>query len=179
MATDYPGNWPNVGETIQRLVAVGCDVNAPCVGPHCEAPLHWAAGCDDVAAIDALVLSGADIEQPGAVIGGLTPLANAVAFGQWRAAFRLVEHGAVVNFWQAAGLGMADLVSEGMAAQDEQARTHALWSASHGGRQNTAALLLEAGADPTWVGHDGMTCREIAEREGLEDFVAWLDARLG
>ena len=35
-----------------------------------ETPLHWAASCDDVAVLDALLDAGADIHAPGAVIGG-------------------------------------------------------------------------------------------------------------
>ena len=42
--------------------------------------------CDDVELIDMLLDAGADIDAPGAVIGGGTPLADAVAFGQWQAA---------------------------------------------------------------------------------------------
>jgi hypothetical protein len=38
----------------------------------------------------ALLDAGADIEAPGAVIAGGTPLTDAVAFGQWQAARRLV-----------------------------------------------------------------------------------------
>ena len=63
-------------------------------GPHEETPLHWAASSDDVAVLDALLDAGADIEAPGGVIGGGPPLADARAFGQWKAAHRLVERGA-------------------------------------------------------------------------------------
>src|SRR5258707_490715 len=81
-------------------------VTARSTGAHTETPLHWAASCDDVAALDALLEHGADIEAPGAVIGGGTPLADAVAFGQWQAARRLVERGARTTLWQAAALGL-------------------------------------------------------------------------
>ncbi len=40
----------------------------------------------DLPVLDALLAAGADIEAPGAVIAGGTPLADARAFGQWRAA---------------------------------------------------------------------------------------------
>jgi ankyrin repeat protein len=75
IAVDWPGNFPNVAETIRILAEAGADVNAPFEGAaiHRETPLHGAASCDDVAAIDALLAAGADIEAPGAVIGGGTP----------------------------------------------------------------------------------------------------------
>ena len=56
--------------------------------------MHWAASSDDVGAIDALVAAGANIEAPGAVTGGRTPIADATAFGQWDATRRLIENGA-------------------------------------------------------------------------------------
>src|SRR5205807_5308699 len=89
------------------LIAHGADVNARFTGSHTETPLHWAASNDDLAALDALLDHGADIEAPGAVIGGGTPLADAVAFGQWQAARRLVERGARTTLWQAVALPMS------------------------------------------------------------------------
>jgi hypothetical protein len=58
VATDWPGHFPNVGAVIRRLAERGADVNAAMIGPHAETPLHWAASCDDVEAIDALLDSG-------------------------------------------------------------------------------------------------------------------------
>ncbi|MET9319196.1 hypothetical protein ABZX75_03205 [Streptomyces sp. NPDC003038] len=67
IATDWPGRYPRAAEVIRTLVAAGADPGARFVGAHAETPLHWAASNDDVAAIDALVAAGADIEAPGAV----------------------------------------------------------------------------------------------------------------
>jgi len=53
-----------------------------------------AASSGDVDVLDALLDAGADIEAPGAVIGGGTPLADARAFKQWMVALRLIERGA-------------------------------------------------------------------------------------
>jgi hypothetical protein len=50
---------------------------------------------DEVTNADVLLDHGADIEASGALIGGGTPLGDAVAFGQWRAARRLVERGQI------------------------------------------------------------------------------------
>jgi len=90
-ATDWPGHFPNVSATIHALVSSGADVNARAAGPHEETALHGAASSDDVEALDALLDADADIEASGGVIAGGTPLDDAVAFGQWRAARRLVE----------------------------------------------------------------------------------------
>lgn len=93
VATDWPGRFPRGAATVAALVAAGADVDARFAGPHRETPLHWAASCDDVDVVDALLDAGADIEAPGSVIADGTPLANARAFGQWRAAYRLVVRG--------------------------------------------------------------------------------------
>ncbi len=89
VATDWPGHFPNCAASIAALIAHGADVNAPFIGRHSETPLHWAASTDDIDALDALLDHGADIEARGSVIGG-APLADAVAFGQWNAARRLI-----------------------------------------------------------------------------------------
>ena len=108
VVTDWPGHVPEAGgEDRARWSPPGADVNARFTGPHTETPLHWAASSDDVEALDALLDAGADIEADGAVIGGGTPIADAVAFGQWKAARRLLERGARTNLWQAAALGLA------------------------------------------------------------------------
>jgi uncharacterized protein len=163
------------------LVAAGADVNALFVGPHTETPLHWAASSDDIEALDALLDAGADVEADGAVIGGGTPMADAVAFGQWAAARRLLERGARTNLWQAAGLGMVDRVRDGLAqnAPTQEDLDNALWCAAHGGLRETAELLLDRGADPTWVGHDRLTAPAAAERSGARELAAWLRERGG
>jgi hypothetical protein len=107
IVTDWPGNVPEAAAKIRALVAAGADVNARFSGSHSETPLHWAASSDDVEALDVLLDAGADIEADGAVIGGGTPMADAVAFGQWKAARRLLERGARTNLWQAAASASA------------------------------------------------------------------------
>jgi len=178
LATDWPGRRPNVSTMISMLVDAGCDPNVRCEGPHRETPLHWAASNDDVEAIDALVAAGADIEADGAVIGGLTPIADAAAFGMWAAARRLLDHGAAVNIWQAAALGMVDACAAALPGETPESITNAFWSACHGGQIATAQLLFDHGADPTWVGHDGLTPRNAAERDGHDALVSWLDTVL-
>jgi uncharacterized protein len=176
---DWPGHVPEAAAKVRALVAAGADVDARFVGPHDETPLHWAASSDDVEALDALLDAGADIEAGGAVVGGGAPMADAVAFGQWKAARRLLERGARTTLWQAAALGLTDRV------RDELDRTepsqddldNALWCAAHGGQRETAELLLDRGASPDRAGHDGLTAAQAAERAGANDLAAWLDAR--
>ena len=179
VVTDWPGNVPEAAAKVAALVAAGADVNARFTGPHTETPLHWAASSDDVEALDALLDAGADIEADGAVIAGGTPMADAVAFGQWKAARRLLERGARTNLWQAAALGLHDRVRDDLARTEfgQEDLDNALWCAAHGGQRDTAELLLDHGADPTWVGHDDLTPAAAAERSGAHELAAWLRER--
>src|SRR3954463_1653167 len=108
VVTDWPGHYPNGPATVALLVAAGADVNVRFTGPHTETPLHWAASSDDVEVLDALLGAGAEIDAPGAVIGGGTPLDDATAFAQCQAGHRLVERGAGTTMWHAATLGLFD-----------------------------------------------------------------------
>ncbi|MFE0175213.1 ankyrin repeat domain-containing protein [Streptomyces sp. NPDC059002] len=187
IATDWPGHFPRSPEVIAALVAAGADPDARFVGAHTETPLHWAASNDDVAALDALVAAGADIEADGAVVAGGTPLADARAFGQWRAARRLLEHGARTTLQDAATLGLLDrvegLVEGRVAEEDGSGRpdrddiTSAFWGACHGGQLATAQYLLRQGADPDRVGYDDRTPLDIAVAAGADDVAAWLRGR--
>jgi len=180
IATDWPGHFPNVEATVHTLCEHGADVNARFTGPHTETPLHWAASTDDVAALDTLLDCGADIEAAGAVIGGGTPLADAVAFAQWNAAHRLVKRGARTTLWQAAALGLMDGVKEYFASQPPPSRdeiTNAFWCACHGGQLEAAKYLLEQGADLNWVGYDHLTPLAAAERNRAEALIDWLRAQ--
>ncbi len=177
VATDWPGHFPNIRETISALIAHGADANAQFKGHHSETPLHWAASSGDMEALDTLLDHGANWEAPGAVIGGGTPLADAVAFGQWRAAHRLIERGARSTIWQAAALGLIDRVKENCAGNPAPAQdvvTNAFWCACHGGQLVAAEYLLERGADLNWVGYDNLTPLAAAIRNGNQDLVEWL-----
>jgi hypothetical protein len=181
IVTDWPGHHPHGAATVAALVEAGADVNARFQGPHAETPLHWAASCDDVAVLDALLDAGADIEATGAVVGGGTPLADARAFKQWRAAHRLVQRGARTTLADAATLGLTDRVEDLFAAAppptpDEVSR--AFWGACHGGRRQLAAFLLDRGADLNWIPPwEPLTPLDAARREGADELVDWLRAR--
>jgi uncharacterized protein len=178
IVTDWPGHYPGAPQTVTALVAAGADVNARFAGPHTETPLHWAASSDDLPVLDTLLHFGADIEADGAVIGGGTPIADAVAFAQWNAARRLLERGARTTLWQAAALGAADRVAAyfrpGARPPGPEEITEALWCACHGGQRQTAADLLRRGGHSNWIGYDELTPLDAAHRSGHPDLVSWL-----
>ena len=132
------------------LVAAGADPNADTGGEAPETPLHWAASSDDLDVADALIDAGADLEKPGGSIG--TPLDNAIGYGCWHVARRLVERGARVDkLWHAAALGLLSRVQELLAATPAPGSrdiNEAFWQACHGGQRRIAEyLILERGAD--------------------------------
>ena len=181
VVTDWPGHFPDGAATVAALVEAGADVNARFHGPHEETPLHWAASSDDVGVLDALLDAGADIEAPGAVIGGGTPLADARGFKQWAAALRLIERGARATLTDAATLGLADRVEECFTAAtpptaDEVNR--AFWGACHGGRRQVAEYLLDRGAEVNWMPQwEDLTPLDAAARENADELVRRLRHR--
>lgn len=185
LATDWPGHFPNGAEIVRVLLAAGADVNARMThrrpGESSESPLHWAASSDDVFVLDALLDGGADIETPGAVHTGGTAMSDAVVFGQWSAARRLLERGALTTIWQAAALGLLDRVESCCAegTPSESDLTNALWHACRGGQLALAQFLIDRGADMHWVGYDSRTAFDVARVSGSAELVAWLRARGG
>jgi uncharacterized protein len=182
VATDWPGHFPNGPATVAALVEAGADVDARFGGgSHDETPLHWAASSDDVEVLDALLDAGADIEAPGGVIAGGTPLTDARAFGQWRAARRLVERGARTTIDDDATLGLQDRLEGHFAAAtppDPETVSRAFWGACHGGQRRCADYLLARGADPNWLAPwEPLTPLDAAARSGADDLVGWLRSR--
>ena len=181
ITSDWPGHFPNVGESIRLLIAHGAEPSPGIKGSnHKETPLHWAASSDDVEAIDALLDGGADIEAEGAVIGGGTAMADAVAFACFRAARRLLERGAKTNLWQSAALGLSQRVELYFAASPEPGAaevTNAFWNACRGGQHAMAEWLLQRGANLNWVGYGGMTPLDAARRSGCRELIEWLELR--
>ena len=181
VATDWPGHFPHGADTVAALVEAGADVDARFRGPHEETPLHWAASSNDVAVLDALLDAGADIEAPGAVIAGGTPLADATAFGTWDAARRLVERGARTNPFAEASLGLVDRLRESFGdagTTGNEALDDAFWAACHGGKLEAAGYLLGRGADVNHLpGWEELTPLAAAARSAAPEVVTWLHAR--
>lgn len=177
VATDWPGHFPNGAATVALLIEAGANVNARFSGPHIETPLHWAASSDDVDVLDALLDGGADIEAAGGVIGGGTPLADATAFGQWKAAHKLVERGARTTLWDAATLGLMDRLESYFTAEPPSPAevADAFWGACHGGQRRSAEVLLARGADLNWLpGWERLTPLDAARRNHFDELVEWL-----
>ncbi len=181
VATDWPGHFPNGAATVVALVEAGANVNGRFRGPHEETPLHWAASSDDVDVLDALLDAGANIDAPGAVIAGGTPLADGTAFGQWTAARRLVERGAKTNYFADASLGLIEHLHDyfgGAAEPDADQIGDAFWAACHGGQLEAAQYLLERGAAMNRLpGWEEMTPLDAAARSGAHDVITWLHER--
>ena len=173
IATDWPGHFPGVAATIAVLVDAGAEVDARFAGPHRETALHWAASSDDVAALDALLDAGADIEADGGVLTSGPPLDDAVVFGQWNAARRLVERGATTALFHAAALGDAGRVAELLRSPPPKDWiTSALWHACRAGHLDAAVLLLEAGGNPLWAGYDDQTPLQAARNSDNDELAA-------
>ncbi|SHN77010.1 Ankyrin repeat-containing protein [Paenibacillus sp. ov031] len=190
VVTDWPGHFPHGSDTVKLLVEFGAEVNSRFMGSNNETPLHWAASSDDINVLDALLDVGADIEASGAVIAGGTPLDDAVAFAQWRAARRLVERGAIIALWHAAALGQIDAIKAHFKGDKLPERypwgasssfppdkvTIAFWCACHGGQRQSAQYLLEQGAELNWISTwDGLTPLDTAKRSFSHELIQWLD----
>lgn len=185
VVTDWPGYFPNGPDVADVLIRAGADPNARTAveGPG-ETPLHWAASTDDVDVADVLIDAGADIEAPEGSIG--TPLDNAIGYGCWHVARRLVESGAAMNkLWHAAALGRLSRMDELLAAAraptpDEL--TEAFWHACNGGQFRAAQRLLDRGADinshPGYV--DNRPIEAAADTDTRrQQLVNWLRANGG
>lgn len=81
------------------------------------------------------------------MIGGGTPLDDAVAFGCWNVAHRLVARGARVDkLWHASALGMLARLEQLLVAATPAQIDDAFWQACHGGQLRSAQLLVARGA---------------------------------
>jgi uncharacterized protein len=178
IAVDSPGHFPRVSQTIGLLIERGADPDGLIVGGNApERPLHWAASCNDVDALDALLNGGANIESPGAIFTNGTAMSDAVIFAQWNAARRLLDRGAKTTLTESAGLGLVDRLTtyfeQGPKPEDDQI-TAAFWHACRGGQLQAAKYLAVKGANINWVGWDKIAPLDGAQQSGNQDLVAWL-----
>ena len=107
------------------------------------------------------------------------PLDNAVGYGCWHVARRLVERGARVNRrWHAAALGLMSRVEELAAAgPTPEQMGEAFWQACDGGQRRAAEYLLRHGADITAIpSYAQQTALDVAAGPDVrrEILVAWL-----
>ena len=155
VAADWPGHFPNGAAVVAALIAAGADPDARKEGRgQPETPLHWAASSGDLEVLDALLDGGANIELDGASIGGGTAMDDAVGYGQFHAARRLVERGGRTKLWHAAALGLMDRVEQyfaGPVPPTSADVTMAFWQACAGGQLAAAQYLLARGADLHWI----------------------------
>jgi uncharacterized protein len=184
IATDWPGFFPEGPAVVGVLIAAGADPNASVTGgAHTETPLHWAASSDDVEVARALIDGGANLEAPGASIGGGPPLDDAVGYGCWQVARLLVARGARVDrLWHATALGLLDRASELVVGCSSEELNDAFWQACHGGQRRMAEYLLGLGADPNWIPDYAVnTPLDIAGTPDTshEALVTWLRAQGG
>jgi ankyrin repeat protein len=149
VAADWPGYFPDAPTTVRVLLDAGADPNVRGSAEKGETPLHWAASSDDLDVADALIAGGADLEVPGGSIG--TPLDNAIGYGCWNVARRLVERGARVDkLWHAAALGLLgrlDQLLDAVPPPSTKDIDEAFWQACSGGQLRAAKRLLGAGAN--------------------------------
>ncbi|WPH00842.1 Hypothetical protein R9X50_00367200 [Acrodontium crateriforme] len=179
--TDWPGKTPNGPVIAITLISAGADVDAPFIGKHAETALHWAASNGDVAMLDVLLDSGAEINAKGGVIAE-TPLANARAFLEFETAHRLIERGANVTLHDAATMGLLPRVERACLLMKPSDRSveinNAFWNACHGGQLVVAKFLYEQGADinamPSW---EELSPLRAARRSGADHVVVWLEAQ--
>lgn len=86
----------------------------------------------------------------------------------------------MTTLWQAAALGLMERVAACFScdpAPDATAVTQAFWCACHGGQLPAAEYLLTRSAELNWVGWDGLTALDVANRSGARELVEWLRQR--
>ncbi len=167
---DWPGRWPRRLESAALLIAAGADINARSdIHETAETTLQEAVSCYDASLTELIVEAGA---SPDGLDDDRRPMAEALFYQAPAAAKVLVDHGATIDLEFAAGLGRLDLMPAFFDADGKllpSAGPHhppvtpvpvppepgagnelleqSLVYAAIGGQQETAAFLIDRGAD--------------------------------
>jgi len=152
-----------------------------------KTPLMRAAFEGQVRAAEVLLNAGADAN--GRDRHGLTALDSAVGVGQVQMVDILLKHGARVDSANSAGHTALHFVAypingveicrrllemhPRLDAQDEMGRTP-LHRAAEVNNADVVTVLLEAGANPKILDHDGETAFQLAQRRGAKEAMATL-----
>ncbi len=168
---------PNVVAIARLLLDAGAEVNAEsdAYGGHSmtlgltATSVHPEAAGVQIALMELLLDRGAMIERvPGEAVSGC--LAN----GRPLAARYLAEHGAYLDFENAAGVDRLDRVKELLAATPEEALGKGfIWACAYG-HNDIVAFLLDHGVDPASGADVDMTGLHLAAHEGHLDTVKLL-----
>lgn len=149
-------------EIAEMLLDAGADANALAFlyGGECTVMSMLVSSCHPAHAgiqarlAELLIDRGARVDDWGR--GRWTsPLWTALIFGYADTAELLARRGAPLTIAEAAGLGRADEVREGLATATAEERHRALVLAAQLGRAEVAEMLLEAGEDPNRFNPDG------------------------
>jgi len=166
-------------DIVRLLVEAGAHLDAS--GPTGNAPLFMAAYRGHLQVIDYLVDKGADINYDRND-GRWTPLLGAVASGKVDAARRLLDKGAALDAFSAAGLGMVEPLQRMLRADpglalrrdgDSDPRCRSGWGtplywAARYNKLDAAKALLDAGASGKTLAGIGGRARRRSRGTGQE-----------
>lgn len=165
-----------------------------------QTPLHHAAEHDREQTAARLLDGGADLEAE--TTWGMTPLQWAANMGSRRVGRLLIDRGAKLNMWSAAGLGLLEAmpafwdasgrlkpgaaqlrydevakntyVKREPSGDDRDAVSDAFYIACRNGHILVARFLLARGADVHFKGFFGATALHWAAINGHQETVEWL-----
>lgn len=152
----YSYGYSDHSDIISLLLRAGAQAGMAPSGDMRQAPLHMAAASGNVKSIDLLLKHRAKIDEPDKSAEGKTPLMEAAAFGQTRAATALMAQGANI------------------AAKDTHGRTALHYAAAGGSEDLLKALLAQTGASLSLQDDNGMTLLHVAAQADRRPTMAFL-----
>eukprot|EP01118_Nematostelium_gracile_P004583 TRINITY_DN1537_c0_g1_i1.p1 TRINITY_DN1537_c0_g1~~TRINITY_DN1537_c0_g1_i1.p1 ORF type:complete len:302 (+),score=75.70 TRINITY_DN1537_c0_g1_i1:84-989(+) len=179
------------GSSIKILVDQGADLNLA-GGKENHTPLTLACWMEDALLAEMLLNRGANVNWPGN--HGLTPLYIAAERGSVEMVDLLLSNGADVNtptstthtsypIHVAVEKRYKDVLARLLQAKAKITAVRnngdfPLFIAAQNGFQNEFCILLEAGADPKQKHPSGLSCKEVAEKNGHTDIVDVINDKL-